>query len=94
VREGELPAVEPSCELRDLFTPAEGEEAVPNIHPRLVEMVSQACADVEENSCVPLALISLPPADQAIMINLNVRPLVINNTLLLELLLCLAERLE
>lgn len=95
VREGAPPVIEPACGLPDLFTPPEGEEGVPNIHPRLAERISQACPEVEGEACVVLARVDLPAAGEAItadMVNLSVRPAVHSNELLFELLLCLAEQ--
>jgi len=97
VREGAPPPIAPACQLPGLFTPSEGKKGVPNIHPRLVERVSKACPEVEGDNCVVLARVNLPPAGEAItadMIDHSVRPVVIGNTLLFELLLCLAERVE
>lgn len=95
VRAGAPPAIAPACGLPDLFTPSGEGGGLPNIHPRLAQRVSQACPEVTGDTCVVLARVDLPAADQALtadMIDLAARPIVPSNDLLLELLLCVAAQ--
>jgi hypothetical protein len=97
VLEGEPPAAGVECGMPELFAPGAGDEDALNRHARLAERVSQACPEVEGNACIVLAQIDLPDAGQAItaeMVEQGCRPVVYSNELLMELLICLAERVE
>lgn len=99
VREGAPPPIAPGCGFPGLFGPEAG---LPERYADLVDRVSQSCPDPSQTPCVVLARIDLPDKDAAgswppitpAMIDIHVRPLVYSNTLLFELLLCLADRVE
>jgi len=95
VKEGKLDPVTPTCGLPGLFTPAPGQQDAANLYPSLAQRVSQACPEVVGDPYVVLAQVNLPAANAAItaaMVDQSVRPVVFNNPLLFELVLCLAER--
>jgi hypothetical protein len=75
-----------TCNFADLFKPP-----LPDLHAALATRVSQPYVDPTGAGCVLLAQVSLP-ASGAItptMIDNTVRPVVVSNGLLLELLFCL-----
>jgi hypothetical protein len=94
IRSGEPDTTAASCMLPGIF----GADATPSsIHATLVDRISQACPPKPADTCIVLARITLP-ADggpvTAADIDTTPRPLVVGNGLLLELLLCLAARVE
>jgi hypothetical protein len=94
IHSGEPDTTVPSCMFPEIF----GADADPNsIHAKLVDRISQACPPKPSETCVVLARISLPANGGAVTaadIDPTPRPLVVGNALLLELLLCLAARVE
>jgi hypothetical protein len=91
VRVEPAPAISWTCQFPNLFTPG----GLQTIQQTLANHVSQACPDPPQDPCIPLAQINLPAAGQAIdasMIDPTIRSVVLNNDLLFDLLLCLAEQ--
>jgi hypothetical protein len=98
VQEGAPHIYEPACAAHDLFRPGLGQTRgrIEDVYARIVELVSRGCADPGPETTVTLgqvrlrANVPLTPHD--------VRPVgrrvVLNNTLLFELLLCLWDRVE
>ncbi len=84
--ESDLP-VPPSCALGELPLPANGD-----LHDLVCQRISEACSETDEESCVALARVALPLNDTSIDSCVN-RKLVYSNALLLELILCLTERI-
>jgi hypothetical protein len=82
--EGDPPAP-PACELGEIPLPPDGA-----LHEILCRRVSTACAEIPEETCVPLARVTL---DDGAIDPCAVRPLVYGNRLLHELSLCLAATL-
>jgi hypothetical protein len=78
-----------ACNFTDLFKPPR-----PDLHAALANRVSQPYTDPTGTGCIVLAQISLPAsgAITAAMIDNTVRPVVVSNSLLLELLFCLSQR--
>jgi hypothetical protein len=99
VRAGAPPPIAPGCGFPGLFGPEAG---LPERYADLVDRISQSCPEPAQMPCVVLARIDLPDKDASgsfppitpAMIDIHVRPLVYSNTLLFELLLCLADRVE
>jgi hypothetical protein len=83
--EGNAPAP-PSCQLGDFPIPA----AVP-LHDLLCERLSAPCPEPPADPCVPLARVTLPLQEESINTHAG-RRLIYSNTLLYELIVCLAER--
>ena len=87
------PAINLTCGFPGLFGPPDAAGNNPDIHGILAARLSQTCTAPTGSPCVVLARVSLtdgkPPA-----IDLSPRPLVVGNQLLLELLVCLADRVE
>lgn len=95
VRKGPAPEMNPSCGFQNIFAPPPAGQPSP-LYSELVKRIGQPCPDPEE-PCVVLSEIKLPDGNAAItpaMINPVVRPIVYNNELLFELLLCLAKQIE
>jgi hypothetical protein len=92
VREGSAPRSAPACGLPGLFAPG----GASTLHARLVERISQAPVDSDDDVVVVLAEIAFPASpDDALtpaLIDPGPRPLIYGNPLLFELLLCLAEQ--
>jgi hypothetical protein len=80
-----------SCNFADVFKPP-----MPDLHAALAMRVSQPYADPTGAGCVLLAQVNLPAsgAIAATMIDNTVRPVVVSNGLLLELIFCLAQRVQ
>jgi hypothetical protein len=94
VRSGEPDTAAPTCMLPGIFG---ANATASSIHATLVDRISQACPPKPSETCIVLARISLPAGGGAVTaadIDITPRPLVIGNALLLELLLCLAARVE
>jgi hypothetical protein len=93
VKAGPAAAVAPVCDFTDLFkSPAGG--GAPNIHPALVARVDEPCPPVEGETCIVLAQVNLPAANDPIladMIDMTVRPIVYSNALLTDLILCAVQ---
>ncbi|SRR6266540_719788 len=95
VRKGAAPEIKPSCGFQNLFAPQPAGQPSP-LYSELVKRISQPCPDAQE-ACLVLAQINLPDGNAPItatMINSVLRPLVYNNELLFELLLCLAKQIQ
>lgn len=82
------PSSPPSCRFGDV--PLAESDA---LHALLCERVRAPCPPIPEDTRVPLARISLPFTEGSINPCLA-RPLVYNNRLLYELILCLARQVE
>lgn len=80
-----------TCNFANVFT-----SPLPDLHAVLAKRVSQPYADPTGSGCVVLAQINLPSsgAITAAMIDNTVRPVVVSNNILLELLFCLAQRVS
>jgi hypothetical protein len=85
------------CPLPELFSSgSESFYGVPDLRPALTQWITQNCPDPSGEQCVAIAQVSLPaqgPITQQ-MIDQSFAPFVANNQLLLQLILCLAERVE
>jgi hypothetical protein len=84
------------CGFSDLFTPGDDSNEVPDIHPALSGRVTEACPEPVGPGCVLLAQVDLPEEGEiaAEAVNNSVRPIVVGNDLLLELIFCLAQRVQ
>lgn len=76
----------PECTFRDLPL-----ENPPDLHKILCQRLFDSTAGLPEDSWVPLALVTLPRGKIQPWLH---RPLAYNNSLLFELILCLAARLQ
>jgi hypothetical protein len=95
VKEGKAPPPDLTCQFPNLFTPLLSEKT-PSLHHQLSDRISQKCLEVTGDACIPIAEIHLPPNGTVITpdkINLQVRPLVYNQQLILEALVCLADQI-
>jgi hypothetical protein len=83
-----------ACSFADVFKPDVNTNQLPDLHAALATRVSQPYIDPAGGGCVVLALVNLPAsgAITASMIDNTVRPVVVSNALLLELIFCLAQR--
>lgn len=84
------------CRFTSLFTPAEDSGQLPNPLPALAEHITSACTQPSGGGCILLAQVSLP-AEGTItpeMIDIRVRPAVLSHGILLELIFCLARRVQ
>ena len=96
VTEGSAVRSATTCGFPDLYTPTGGSSEIPDIHPALSNRIVQGCAEPEGAGCILLAEVAIP-SEGAItveMIDNTVRPLVVNNATLLELIFCLAQRVQ
>jgi hypothetical protein len=86
-----------TCGFGDLFKPTAADpKTVPDIHAALATRISQSYSDPSGQGCILLAQVNLPasgPID-ASMIDNTIRPIVIGNQVLLELVYCLAQRVQ
>ena len=96
VQEGVAVTSPSTCGFPGLFTPPSGSSTVPDIHPALAGRVSQQCSVPSGQGCVLLAQVSLPASGEisAAMIDIGVRPIVMGQALLLELIYCLAQQVQ
>jgi hypothetical protein len=95
VKEGKPPVPDLSCQFPNLFTPPPVGKST-SFHRQLSDRISQKCPEVSGDVSIPIAEINLPPTGTAITpdrINLQVRPLVYNQQLILEALFCLADQI-
>ncbi len=99
VKEGTPKPFTPACAIPDLFKPPSG-QAHPDlnaIYAQITDFVGRACVDASDDTCVVLGQVTLPGANE-MLTDKNVqyvgRQVVLNNTLLFELLLCLWDRVE
>jgi hypothetical protein len=85
-----------ACNFSNLFKPPSGSTQLPDLHAALANRVSQPYADPTGMGCILLAQVNLPAsgAITAAMIDNTVRPVVVSNPLLLELIFCLAQRVQ
>ncbi len=83
-----------ACNFADLFTPDANTNLLPDLHSKLVERIIGSCTEPNGPGCILLAQVNLPASGQitAQMIDNSVRPVVVSNNLLLELIFCLAQR--
>jgi hypothetical protein len=95
VKAGTVIPLPVACTFNDIFKPDSGNQ-LPNLHAALAARVSQPYTDGSGAGCVVLAQVNLPAsgAIDATMIDNSVRPVVVSNALLLELLFCLAKRVQ
>lgn len=82
----EDPPPPPNCQIEDFPLPANG-----NLHALLCARILGPCPPVPEDTCVSLARVTLPLTDDSIDL-CAARPLVYNNALLHELILCLSTQ--
>lgn len=96
VKQGTAPSNPMACNFADLFTPQGASKQVPDLHPKLSDRISQAYQDPSGQGCVLLAQVNLPAsgAIAASMVDNTVRPLVVSTGLLLEVIFCLAQRVQ
>lgn len=82
------------CTFPSLFVPPANTTDLGNILPALSDRLAQGCAEPAGQGCILLAQINLPAsgAITAEMIDVTVRPIVVSNAMLLELIFCLAQR--
>ncbi|HEY3232707.1 MAG TPA: hypothetical protein VGJ87_25985 [Roseiflexaceae bacterium] len=90
VQKGAPPPVDLGCGFSEIFGPRR--EGVPSLYAQLVERVSKTCGHTDD-TCVVLARVDLDGGAIS-AVDLNVRPLVLGNDLLFDLLLCLAARVD
>jgi hypothetical protein len=85
-----------ACTFSDVFKPPSGSTQLPDLHAVLATRVSQPYADPSGMGCILLAQVNLPDsgAITAAMIDNTIRPVVVSNALLLELIFCLALRVQ
>ncbi len=84
------------CRFASLFTPGEDSGQLPDPLPALAEHITSACTEASGGGCILLAQVSLP-AEGGItpeMIDVSVRPVVLSHGILLELIFCLARRVQ
>jgi hypothetical protein len=97
VMQGQVPNVPLMCAFPEIFgSGSESFYGVPDLRPALTQWVTQNCPDPSGEQCVMIAQISLPaqgPITQQV-IDQSSCQFVANNQLLLQLILCLAERVE
>jgi hypothetical protein len=84
------------CTFTDLFKPPANSNDIPDIHPKLAGRIAQPYTDPTGKGCVLLAQVNLPAsgAITAAMVDNTVRPVVVSTGLLLELIFCLAQRVQ
>ncbi|MCU0526264.1 MAG: hypothetical protein MUF72_15715 [Elainella sp. Prado103] len=94
VKAGSAPPSNLTCQLPDLLaSPLDSS----NFHDQLSDRISQNCAEVTGETCIPIAQITLPATGEFITtdsINVKIRPLVYSQPLILETLLCLAQQIQ
>lgn len=85
-----------TCGFSDLFTPTGESGEIPDIRPALSARAAEACTEPVGRGCILLAQVAVPEqgAITAEMIDNSVRPVVVGNELLLELIFCLAQRVQ
>jgi hypothetical protein len=85
-----------TCGFADIFKPAGGSTDIPDPHAALAARVTGPNADPFGAGCVLLAQVDLPASGAltAAMIDTTVRPVVVNTGTLLELIFCLAQRVQ
>jgi hypothetical protein len=97
VTQGPVPNVPLMCAFPDIFgSGSESFYGVPDLRPAITQWITQHCPDPSSEQCVLIAQISLPaqgPITQS-MVDQSSCQFVANNQLLLQLILCLAERVE
>jgi hypothetical protein len=69
-------------------------EALRSRRHRLCEATSGACDDADGDPCVPLAAVLFDDEEPVLLENCLVRPRVYSNAMLLDLVLCLAQRID
>jgi hypothetical protein len=91
VKSGSVVPAPVACNFGDIF-----KSPMPDLHAALAARVSQPYADPTGGGCVLLAQVSLPASGPIAptMIDNTVRPVVVSNALLLELIYCLAQRVS
>jgi len=96
VKAGSAVAGPVACNFSNVFTPASGSNDLPDLHAALAARVSQPYADPTGLGCILLAQVNLPAsgAITAAMIDNSVRPVVVSNSILIELIFCLAQRVQ
>jgi hypothetical protein len=96
VKAGTLAPSPLACNFSNIFKPPPNSSQLPDLHAALAARVGQAYADPTGLGCIPLAQIDLPATGDTTddMIVNAVRPTVVNNNLLLELIFCLAQRVQ
>jgi hypothetical protein len=82
------------CNFGDLFTPDPNTNLMPDLHARLAERITGSCTEPVGSGCILLGEVHLPAEGPitAERIDNSVRPVVVSNNLLLELIFCLAQR--
>jgi hypothetical protein len=85
-----------TCSFADLFKPPANSNDIPDIHAALAARVSQPYVDPTGKSCVLLAQVNLPASGPITdsMVDNSVRPVVVSTGLLLEVVFCLAQRMQ
>lgn len=94
VKAGSAPSSNLTCQLPDLLASPLDRS---NFHDQLSDRISQNCAEVTGETCIPIAQITLPAAGELITadsINVKIRPLIYSQPLILETLLCLAQQIQ
>jgi hypothetical protein len=96
VKAGSAIAGPVACNFSNVFTPASGSNDLPDLHAALAARVSGPYADPTGLGCILLAQVNLPAsgAITAAMIDNSVRPVVVSNAVLIELIFCLAQRVQ
>jgi hypothetical protein len=85
-----------TCGFADIFRPVGGPTDIPDPHAALAARVTKPNADPVGAGCVLLAQVDLPASGTltTVMIDTTVRPVVLNAGTLLELIFCLAQRVQ
>jgi hypothetical protein len=88
----QAPGISLSCSTPGLFNPDDPDRQ--GMYEELVRRISQVCPEVPEPAFAPLALVSPVDQESSFEVDQIVRQLVINNLMLLDLILCLAVRVD
>jgi hypothetical protein len=99
VRDGPAPAYVPQCPIAGLFKPPSGKSSadIADVYAKLNDLVTGTSPEAGPETCVVLGQVTLPAGDSpptAESIEPAGRRAVFDNTLLLELVLCLWDRVE
>lgn len=95
VKEGTAVPNPLTCTFPGLFVLPENSTDLPDILPALSKRLAEGCSEPTGQGCILLAQVNLPAEGgiETSMIDATVRPIVVGNAMLLELIFCLAQRL-